>query len=330
MIQHEGIKEFVCPFEGCKKAYSQKCRLSIHVRTHEGYKPFICNFEGCGKTFNEKGNLKTHMRLHSGVKPYRCMEPGCGESFRFSLNLKQHMKAHDSKADSFYCVLCNSKFSRYTTLEAHITVHKEAIVEKQKCGIDLTQKETLMMEETLQANSNPNSRKNTSCNILTTQDNTLHKEVKPQIKESYNNHDEYNIDKKLIVPNNNEDLSVLNPEIFKGSIDLRWEDEITRMQNFLSKKREITQVMDNSKPQGNSFDDYSYFNFEEKIDEVYFFNSMSRHCYNREYEDIYQLNYMSLMEFLEISRNQLETTNNLFSNITKKLFLSYDTCVKFK
>lgn len=119
------MKEFPCTYEGCTKTYNQKSRLDIHLRTHEGFKPFKCDVPGCNKTFNENGNLRTHMRSHSGSKPYKCIEIGCSSSFKFSINLKYHLKTHKKNNQSFYCIYCPMTFTRYSTLQTHINIHKE-------------------------------------------------------------------------------------------------------------------------------------------------------------------------------------------------------------
>lgn len=126
MINHTGERKYKCPYEGCSKAYSQKCRIEIHKRTHTGVRPYKCDFLGCGKSFNEKGNLLTHKRKHNGNKPFKCTVDYCQESFRSSLMLKNHIKDHGiDEADCFKCYVCGKRFTRYSTLQTHKIAHEE-------------------------------------------------------------------------------------------------------------------------------------------------------------------------------------------------------------
>lgn len=40
--------------------------LIINICIKTGERPFVCPEDGCEKAFREKGNLLTHMRIHNG------------------------------------------------------------------------------------------------------------------------------------------------------------------------------------------------------------------------------------------------------------------------
>lgn len=123
---HLGLKELKCTYEGCNKAYSQKNRLKAHIRTHLGLKPYRCEHNGCKKSFNDKWNLVTHLRTHSGQRPYTCYIKDCKISYGSSSELKAHLKTHDQTKERFYCHLCPSIFSRYSTVMIHLKTHQES------------------------------------------------------------------------------------------------------------------------------------------------------------------------------------------------------------
>ena len=62
----------------------------MHLKKHSGTRDFVCPFENCKKAFYEKGNLKTHLRLHTGEKPYHCTHKGCNKSFATQGHLNDH------------------------------------------------------------------------------------------------------------------------------------------------------------------------------------------------------------------------------------------------
>lgn len=51
------------------------------MKTHIGEKQYVCPYNECKRAFYEKGNLKTHLRVHTGEKPYHCKYDECPKSF---------------------------------------------------------------------------------------------------------------------------------------------------------------------------------------------------------------------------------------------------------
>merc|ERR1712150_58676 len=54
-------KPFVCPHNGCMKAYRNKHYLIDHERVHRGEKPFLC--KNCDRSFYRVTDLKKHRLL---------------------------------------------------------------------------------------------------------------------------------------------------------------------------------------------------------------------------------------------------------------------------
>lgn len=57
----------VCNY--CGKRFSRPSGLKIHLTTHTGDKPYICPEEGCGRAFSVRSNMRRHGRIVHHVMP---------------------------------------------------------------------------------------------------------------------------------------------------------------------------------------------------------------------------------------------------------------------
>ncbi|KAM9836480.1 uncharacterized protein ACBR49_018924 [Aulostomus maculatus] len=116
MRKHTGEKPFPCSI--CGTRFSENRHLKRHMRTHTGEKPFPCSV--CGTRFSEKGNLMNHMRTHTGEKPFPCSI--CGKTFSVKGCLKTHMSTHTGEKP-VPCSVCGKRFSEKSQLTRHMRTH---------------------------------------------------------------------------------------------------------------------------------------------------------------------------------------------------------------
>ncbi|MCJ1450535.1 Strongly-conserved Zn-finger binding protein (TFIIIA) [Mycoblastus sanguinarius] len=138
---HSDIRDYICNWEGCGKAFITGTRLKRHHAAHEGRENFRCTVLGCGQTFRKHGTLQKHMTiLHGEKKPFLCEllntdGTACGEGFDTEGKLRSHAgKVHET--NRFSCTMCTSKekgttgnrrqseeetaFRTYAELQAHL------------------------------------------------------------------------------------------------------------------------------------------------------------------------------------------------------------------
>ncbi|XP_053467796.1 general transcription factor IIIA, b [Ictalurus furcatus] len=70
LFVHLGVRRvFKCTKEGCQKTYTTHFNLQNHILSfHEGIRSFICPHDGCGKAFAMEGSLKRHAVVHDPQK----------------------------------------------------------------------------------------------------------------------------------------------------------------------------------------------------------------------------------------------------------------------
>lgn len=61
-----------CPVPTCKKEFTGKTQLQVHVNFHTGSRPYVCTRDDCDKTFRSNAALKKHIRIHNYEKPFQC------------------------------------------------------------------------------------------------------------------------------------------------------------------------------------------------------------------------------------------------------------------
>ena len=81
-------KSFAYPYLVLVKSFSHVQLKEHEITKHEGIKPYVCSFEGCGKQFNSKNTLHLHELAHS--RPFMCSV--CLKQFSYACDLKRHQK----------------------------------------------------------------------------------------------------------------------------------------------------------------------------------------------------------------------------------------------
>ncbi|KAI8097026.1 uncharacterized protein BX664DRAFT_292299 [Halteromyces radiatus] len=114
-----------CPYDDCDRVFTQKPKLTDHIRSHTGEKPFACPFPNCNKTYRRKGQLTVHCRLHDPATTRTLKCDQCEQAF----NLKHHLQRHKEKIHqvplSFRCQWpdCTAAYAKKYQLRRHMCIH---------------------------------------------------------------------------------------------------------------------------------------------------------------------------------------------------------------
>ncbi|KAF2880748.1 hypothetical protein ILUMI_25420 [Ignelater luminosus] len=111
--RHQGISH-TCPFENCRKRFTNKQSLKKHRSIHSNERKHLCNI--CGKTFNLIDSLNYHLKAHSGGRMHLCAQ--CGKSFKQACHLKVHMWKHTG-IKPYLCSSCGREYTTGDQLKRH-------------------------------------------------------------------------------------------------------------------------------------------------------------------------------------------------------------------
>ncbi|GFV10882.1 zinc finger protein 112 [Trichonephila clavipes] len=144
-------KKSIYMCQECKKTFSFRCKLILHLRSHTNEKPYTC--EICKNRFSNNSNLKAHLLIHTKEKPFVCEI--CNKAFSRSSVLKEHMRSH-SNEKPYVCEKCEMAFSRGSTLRIHLRIHtNEKPYVCEVCEMAFSTKYTLRKHERIHTKERP-------------------------------------------------------------------------------------------------------------------------------------------------------------------------------
>ncbi|ADM11511.1 putative transcriptional activator [Encephalitozoon intestinalis ATCC 50506] len=66
-----GVKSYVCPYEGCTMELPTLSRIKRHYIVHTRLRPFKCLNKDCNKRFSRKDNMLQHYKIHCSYSNYK-------------------------------------------------------------------------------------------------------------------------------------------------------------------------------------------------------------------------------------------------------------------
>lgn len=117
------LKNYLCPYEDCDKAFTRPVRLEEHIRSHTNTRPFQCPHTPCDKNFLRQSHLTHHIKsAHTAAREHVCNWPECGKGFTSGTRLRRHRDVHEG-ANKYRCTEypgCDKVFRKHSTLQRHI------------------------------------------------------------------------------------------------------------------------------------------------------------------------------------------------------------------
>ncbi|KAH8310425.1 hypothetical protein KR044_001302 [Drosophila immigrans] len=131
--EHSKEQTYVCNI--CNNIYTEKVKLTTHLKLHSVHKPHEC--EICHKRFRQTPQLARHMNSHTGLRPYKC--DYCESSFADPSTRIKHQRIHTNERP-YKCKYCTKSFAYSNVLNVHLKIHTgERPFSCQYCGRPFSQ-----------------------------------------------------------------------------------------------------------------------------------------------------------------------------------------------
>lgn len=172
--------EKTCECNLCGRKFYRNCSLALHMKSHSDEYNCACSI--CGREFNRFTLLQRHVKLHSEVAQYKCT--ACNKLFEDLNMLQLHAAEHKDKLPcgqceavfttkesldihteamhggdhqedvihvrmlegekSYACRFCGKTYGAKAIVKKHELIHTGERLKCEECGIEFTQKSSLM------------------------------------------------------------------------------------------------------------------------------------------------------------------------------------------
>lgn len=122
-----GEKPYTCPFEGCKKAYSNSSDRFKHVRTHQEDKPYICKKPGCNKRYTDPSSLRKHVRTHGHYVKEISQASSISPSHSSIINIAKPLRSGLAASPSKNVIVPICLPSSFTEISTNGVIHHAAL-----------------------------------------------------------------------------------------------------------------------------------------------------------------------------------------------------------
>lgn len=125
----------------CGQSFTNKLRITAHLRMHVGLKPHACN--DCPEAFGNYVTLRNHRINEHGDTSHRfagrkfaCEVAGCTRSYGTRYNLRQHVeRKHTKSPGKLMCETCGQVFHTRQALIDHMYRHSDPSTYPCACDI---------------------------------------------------------------------------------------------------------------------------------------------------------------------------------------------------
>lgn len=117
-VHTETPRKYKCAYcDASYDSFGAKTRHE-HATHNTGSPQFVCSFEGCRRAFNFPAHLEAHaLQMHPGFRPFQCSE--CPKSFPSANGLTRHAREVHVRPQSYSCS-CSKSYSKRCHLKRHL------------------------------------------------------------------------------------------------------------------------------------------------------------------------------------------------------------------